>query len=163
MRAFLRRLLVVLAALLLLFEEWGWEPLAALLARLAKLPFFAWLESHIRKLPPYAALATFAVPALMLLPVKIAALFFIARGHGMLGLLVLLAAKVAGTAVLAWLFTLTQPTLMQLGWFSRWYPRWKAWKDRIMEEVRRSPAWQSAKRMKAAALQQWSEFKRSLG
>ena len=163
MRTFLRRIFIVLVALFLLFEEWGWEPLAALLARLAKLPFFAWLEAKIRKLPPYTALATFGVPALMLLPVKVAALFFIAHGHGMLGLVVLLFAKVTGTAILARLFALTQPTLMRLGWFARWYPRWKAWKDRVMEEVRRSAAWRSAARMKAALSQQWSDFKRSLG
>ncbi|HUR88210.1 MAG TPA: hypothetical protein VMZ74_03905 [Ramlibacter sp.] len=162
MKALLRRIFIVFAALLLLFEEWGWEPLAALVARLAKLPLFAWLEAHIRKLPPWAALATFAVPALMLLPVKIAALFFIAHGHGMLGLGVLLAAKLVGTAVLARLFALTQPTLMQLAWFARGYPRWKAWKDRVMDEVRRSRAWQSAQRMKVALSQQWSDFKRSL-
>jgi hypothetical protein len=162
-RLFLRRTFIVIAALVLLFEEWGWEPLAALLARLAKLPFFAWLERRIAALPPYAALATFFVPALMLLPIKIAALFFIAHGHGGLGLLVLLLAKLVGTAVLARLFALTQPTLMQLAWFARWYPRWKAWKDRVMDEVRRSPAWLAARRMKVSVAAQWSEFKRSLG
>ncbi|HEY8048441.1 MAG TPA: hypothetical protein VIE63_04655 [Ramlibacter sp.] len=163
MRALLRRIFIVFAALLLLFEEWGWEPLAALVARLARLPFFAWIEQRVRMLPPYAALATFAVPALLLLPVKIAALFFIARGHGMLGLAVIVAAKLAGTAVLARLFTLTQPALMRLAWFAHWYPRWKAWKDRVMEEVRRTPAWQQARRMKASLAAQWSDFKRSLG
>jgi hypothetical protein len=162
-RALLRRIFIVFAALLLLFEEWGWEPLAALVARLARLPFFAWIEQRVRMLPPYAALATFAVPALLLLPVKIAALFFIARGHGMLGLAVIVAAKLAGTAVLARLFTLTQPALMRLAWFAHWYPRWKAWKDRVMEEVRRTPAWQQARRMKASLAAQWSDFKRSLG
>jgi hypothetical protein len=162
-RTFLKRTFIFIAALVLLFEEWGWEPLAALAARLAKLPLFAWLEKKIAALPPYAALATFFVPALMLLPIKIAALFFIAHGHGMLGLLVLLFAKLAGTAVLARLFALTQPTLMRLAWFARWYPRWKAWKDRVMDEVRRSSAWQAAKRVKASLAAQWSEFKRSLG
>jgi len=162
-KAFLKRIFIVVAALVLLFEEWGWEPLAALLARLAKLPFFAWLERKIAALPPYAALATFAVPALMLLPIKIAALFLIAHGHGLLGLVVILFAKLAGTAILARLFTLTQPTLMRLAWFARWYPRWKAWKDRIMDEVRRSAAWQAAQRAKTAVVDQWGEFKRSLG
>jgi hypothetical protein len=79
LRALLRRIFFALVALLLLFEEWGWEPLAALVARLSRLPFFAWLEGRIRALPPYAALATFFVPALMLVPVKIAALFLIAH------------------------------------------------------------------------------------
>jgi hypothetical protein len=163
LRAFLRRILVALFALVLLFEEWGWEPLAALLARLAKLPFFAWLESRIRALPPYAALAIFFVPALMLVPVKIAALFLIAHSHGWLGLAVLVAAKIAGTAVVARLFALTQPTLMQLAWFAHWYPRWKAWKDRIMEEVRASPAWQAGRRMKASIAEQWAELMRGSG
>jgi hypothetical protein len=161
MKALLRRVLVVLAALLLLFEEWGWEPLAALVARLAKLPFFSWLERRIRALPPYAALSSFAVPALMLLPVKIGALFLVARGYGVLGVAILLVAKVAGTAILAWLFDLTRPTLMQLGWFARTYPRWKAWKDRVMEELRNSQVWRSGRRIKAALAQQWRAFKGS--
>jgi hypothetical protein len=160
LRTLARRVFVAIFALLLLFEEWGWEPLAALLARLAKLPFFAWLERRIRALPPYAALAIFFVPALMLVPVKLAALFLIAHEHGWLGLSVLVAAKVVGTAIVARLFALTQPTLMQLAWFARWYPRWKSWKDRIMEEVRGSPAWQAARRMKTSVAQQWAQFMR---
>jgi hypothetical protein len=157
---FLKNLFRWALALILLFEEWGWEPLAAALARLARLPFFAWVERRIRALPPYGAVALFFVPALMLVPVKIAALYLIAHQHGWLGLAVLLAAKVAGTAILARLFALTQPTLMQLAWFARWYPRWKAWKDRIMEEVRASPAWQAARRIKAAAAAQWARLLR---
>lgn len=162
-RTLLRRLLVAVFALVLLFEEWGWEPLAALLARLAKLPLFAWLERRIRELPPYAAVATFFVPALMLVPVKIAALFLIAHHHGLLGVLVLVGAKLAGTAVLARLFALTQPTLMRLPWFARWYPRWKSWKDRVMEEVRRSFAWRAARRLKATVARQWSRLARGMG
>jgi hypothetical protein len=160
LRALLRRIFIAVVALLLLFEEWGWEPLAALVARLAKLPFFAWLEGKIRALPPYAALGTFFVPALMLVPVKIAALFLIAHDQAWVGLAVLVAAKIAGTAVLARLFALTQPTLMRLGWFARGYPRWKAWKDRVMEEVRSTPVWQAARRMKASAAAQWARFMR---
>jgi hypothetical protein len=163
LRAFLRRIFIVFVALVLLFEEWGWEPLAAALARLGRLPFFTRLERAIRALPPYGALALFSVPALMLVPVKIAALFLIAHRHGWLGLAVLLAAKVAGTAVLARLFSLTQPTLMRLPWFARWYPRWKAWKDRIMQEVRATAAWQAARRFKASVAAQWAQFIRGSG
>lgn len=163
LRALVRRIFVAAFALVLLFEEWGWEPLQAGLARLAKLPFFAWLERRIRTLPPYAALAMFFAPAVMLVPVKLAALFLIAHEHAWMGLGVLVAAKIAGTAVVARLFALTQPTLMQLAWFARWYPRWKAWKDRIMEEVRASPAWQAARRFKASAAHQWAQFIRGPG
>jgi hypothetical protein len=160
MKQLVRRTLIAVVALVILFEEWGWEPLAALVARLARLPFFAWIEERIRRLPPYAALASYAVPALLLVPVKLAALFLIAHHHAMLGLCVIIAAKVAGTAVLARLFALTQPTLMRLGWFARWYPRWKAWKDRVMDEVRSSPAWQAARKAKAAFAAQWAQLVR---
>jgi hypothetical protein len=82
------------------------------------------------------------------LPIKLLALFLIGRHHAFLGLCVLLSAKVVGTALLARLFTLTQPTLMRLAWFARWYPRWKAWKDGIIAQVRASPAWQMGRRFK---------------
>jgi hypothetical protein len=163
MRSLIRRIFIAFVALLLLFEEWGWEPLAALVARLAKLPVFAWLEERIRRLPPYAALATFFVPALMLVPVKLAALWFIARGHGGFGIAVLVAAKVVGTALVARLFALTQPALMRLAWFARWYPRWKAWKDRVMDEVRASPGWRAVQRTKATVAAQWAQFRKNLG
>jgi hypothetical protein len=148
LRRLLRNIFTALLALVLLFEEWGWEPLQALLAKLGRLALFAWIESRIARLPPWAAVAVFTVPALALLPVKLLALFLIGRHHAFMGLCVLLGAKVLGTALLARLFTLTQPALMQLAWFARWYPRWKHWKDGIIAQVRASPAWRMGKRLK---------------
>ncbi|MBG9386923.1 hypothetical protein [Caenimonas aquaedulcis] len=161
-RAFLRHTLTALLALVLIFEEWGWEQLAALLAHLAKLPLWGRVERWIQSLPPWGALATFFVPAAALLPIKLLALFFIGRGHAFMGLVVLLAAKVLGTAILARLFTLTQPTLMRLPWFARWYPRWKAWKDGVMDQVRRSPMWLTVGRWKALAKARWAELRRGM-
>ena len=149
-------------ALLLIFEEWGWERLSAGLAHLARLPLWGRVERWIASLPPWGALATFAVPAAALLPIKLLALFFIGRGHTFTGLVVLLAAKVLGTAIVARLFTLTQPTLMRLAWFARWYPRWKAWKDRVMDQVRLSPVWVTGGRWKAWAKQRWAALRDSL-
>ena len=165
--AFLRRMLrhafSALVALILLFEEWGWVPLAALLAKFARLPVFAWIERQVRALPPWGAICAFAVPALALLPVKVLALFLMGRGQPMLGLAVLLAAKVAGTALVARIFILTQPALMQLAWFARWYPRWKAWKDGLIAWVRASPVWRAAAAQKARVAAVWSDFRRRHG
>lgn len=164
---FLRRLLrhafTALVALLLLFEEWGWEPLAALLGRLARLPLWAWVERHIAALPPWAAVATFALPALALLPVKLAALFLIGKGRALMGLGVLIAAKLLGTALLARLFTLTQPALMKLTWFARWYPRWKGWKDGVIAQVRASRMWLAVGRWKADVRARWAAFRKRHG
>jgi hypothetical protein len=160
LRRLLRNTFTALLALVLLFEEWGWEPLQALLARLARLPLWAWLEERIARLPPWGAVAVFAIPALALLPIKLLALFLIGRHHAFMGLCVLLSAKVVGTALLARLFTLTQPTLMRLAWFAHWYPRWKAWKDGIIAQVRASPAWRMGRRVKARARVRWNAWRR---
>ena len=141
---------MAVVALVLLFEEWGWAPLAAAFARLARLPLLRQLEAWIARLPPWAALLTFATPAAALLPVKLAALYLFGAGHAAAGVTILLLAKLAGTALVARLFMLTQPALMQIGWFARWYPRWKAWKDGLLAQVRTSALWQTAGRFKSA-------------
>jgi hypothetical protein len=138
-----RALLRLVLALLILFEEWGWEPLQALMARLARLPVLRQIEAGIARLPPWAALVVFAVPALLLLPVKIAALWLVAQGQRVAGLAVIVVAKLVGTAVAARLFTLTQPALMRMAWFARLYARWTAWKEQLLTWVRGSALWRS--------------------
>jgi hypothetical protein len=160
LRQLLRHLFIGLAAIVLLFEEWGWVPLAALLGRLARLPLWAWIERRISALPPWGAIAVFAAPAVALFPVKLLALFLIGKGQALMGVSVLVAAKLVGTALLARLFTLTQPALMKLAWFARWYPRWKAWKDGVLHLVRASPMWLAVGRWKRQARAAWADFRR---
>ena len=112
-------------------------------------------------LPPWAAVSVFATPALALLPVKLLALFLLGKGHALLGFGVLLAAKILGTAVLARLFTLTQPALMRLPWFARWYPRWKTWKDGVIAQVRASALWRAVAGRKAQVRGWWQAFRQS--
>ena len=161
-RRILRTLFTALAALMLLFEEWGWEPLAALLARLARLPVFAWIERRITALPPWAALLVFFVPMLELLPIKLLALYLFGSGHAQLGLVLLVAAKLAGTALVARLFTLTQPALMRLAWFAYWYPRFKAWKDMLFDKVRQSVVWRAGRHFKRRVRARWAALRRRL-
>lgn len=148
LRTILRKIFFPLIAGVLLFEEWGWAQLAAVFARLAQLPFWAWLERKISQLPPAGALLAFGVPMLALLPIKLLALYLFGKGQATMGLVLLLGAKIGGTALMARLFQLTHPALMRLRWFAWWYPRWKAWKDGVLAEVRRSAAWRTARRLK---------------
>jgi hypothetical protein len=150
LKRLLRAVLFVPVTLVLLFEEWGWEPLSRLFARLAKLPFWAWVEKKIVGLGPWQAMLVFAVPGLTLLPVKLLALYLFGQGQATLGLVLLVTAKLLGTALLARLFQLTQPALMQLRWFAYWYPRWKIWKDTWLTSVRQSWVWRAARRLKIA-------------
>jgi hypothetical protein len=146
-------------ALLILFEEWGWEPLANALARLGRLPVFRWIEGCIRALPPYVALLVFFAPSLALIPIKLLALWLISEGRAFLGVTVIVVAKIAGTAVVARLFMLTKPALMQLEWFARLYERWTAWKDALIARVRASPAWRAIRRAKAEVRAAWVRLK----
>jgi hypothetical protein len=155
----LRRLAGGLLALLILFEEWGWEPLHRLLARLGRLPVLRQLEAAIARLPPHAALVVFLVPALALLPVKLLALGLIAQGQRMLGLVVIVVAKLVGTAVVARLFALTQPALMQLPWFARAYTRWSTWKAALLAQVRATWAWRAARVLRRRVQHGWARWR----
>ena len=155
----LRRAFEALLALLVLFEEWGWEPLKRALAWVMRWPALAWIERGIARLPPYAALAVFALPTLLLLPVKLAALWLVGRGQGALGLAVIVAAKLVGTALVARLFHLTQPALMQLPWFARLYGRWTPWKDAWLARIRASWAWRVGRVVKRRVLQRLARWR----
>ena len=132
-------------ALLILFEQWGWLPLARGLGQLARWPLVARLERRIAALGPRVALAVLFVPALALLPIKLAALGLVALGRVALGLAVLVIAKLLGTALVARLYLLTQPQLMRLAWFARAHRRWIAWKTRIVASLVESPGWLAAR------------------
>lgn len=154
----LKATLGFLLALVILFEEWGWEPLQRAMAWVGRLPGLRWLEQRIAQLPPYGALAIFALPTLMLLPVKLLALWLIGHRHVALGTLVILGAKLLGTAIVARLFRLTHTTLMQLPWFERLYKRWVVWKERLLAKVRASCPWRwgrVVKHLMQRRLRQW--------
>jgi hypothetical protein len=144
----LRAILLALAAVILAIEEWGWRPLTAWAGRLGRWPPIGRLEARIRAAPPKVALGLFLVPAAMLFPVKLLALWFIHIGRTSLGLIVILAAKALGTALVGRLFIITEPQLTQFAWFARSLAWWRATKLRVRAAVDRSTLWQSVRRMR---------------
>lgn len=150
-RPVLRGVLQVVLALLILLEEWGWRPLADLLGRLAKWRPWAQLEYGIAQLPPYAALVVFVLPSALLMPLKFLALFLVAKGQLVLAGLLFAAAKVVATALVARLFMLTQPALMQIGWFAWAYETVMPWKEALVERVRASWVWRVSRVWKERA------------
>lgn len=150
-RALVRTALEILLALIIIFEEWGWRPLAALLARLARLKPVAALEAGIASLPPYPSLLVFALPSALLFPLKLLSLWLIAEGRLVLASLLFAGAKIAGTALLARIYQLTEPRLMQLSWFSRLHGIVIPWKDALVARVKATPMWIVAAALKARA------------
>jgi hypothetical protein len=159
----LKRTLEFLLALIIVFEEWGWRPLAELLGRLARWRPWAAVESVIIRLPPYAALVVFALPTTLLLPLKLLAIFLVAKGQMVLAGLLFVAAKVVATALVARLFMLTQPALMQIGWFAWTYDTVMPWKEALVERVHTSWAWRVGRiwkeRARRLAAAQWRRLR----
>lgn len=151
LRPLLRVVVQLLLALIVIFEEWGWQPLAQALAALARFKPWAMLERWIAGLPPYGALGVFTLPAVLLFPLKLVALWLLAGGHVLLAGLLFVAAKLAGTAFLARIFMLTQPALMRIGWFARAYGRFMPWKEGAEAWLRTSWAWRYGRIVKGKA------------
>jgi hypothetical protein len=120
MRALLKPVIAVLA-LVLVFEEWLWDGLQALVHRLSGWPVVHRLECWLRGLSPWGSLLVMLLPALALLPFKVAALWALGHGHPWWGLFTLLMAKLTGTALAAYLFDLVRERARQLAWFNTFY------------------------------------------
>ena len=149
-------MLLAFAAVILFFEEWGWRPLTALAAWIARWPPLARLEAAIRRTSPRVALGLFVVPALLLVPVKLAALWLIGNRHATLGIVVIVAAKLIGTAFVGRLFILVETQLMAFAWFARGLGWWRATRERVLSALRQSAFWRSGRAMRRMA-RRWFE------
>lgn len=141
--------LIYLAALLLLMEDWFWDVGLRLINLVASWPPFKVIERRIVALPPYGALCAFVVPALLLLPVKILALFAIASGHPISGVAVIIAAKVGGAALVARIYFLTRLTLLTLAWFALWHGKFMDVKLRWETSLKATDAFRRVSMMSA--------------
>ena len=155
--------LQVLAALIVLFEEWGWKPLSEALAWFAKFGPIAAIERWIATLRPYPSLLVFALPTTVLLPLKFVAMWLLAAGQYWAATGLFIAAKIASTALVARIFTLTKPALMQIGWFARSYNWFVPWKDAFFTAIRSSWPWRYGRMVKTAIRlefkQAWARWK----
>lgn len=166
LRRVLRGIFAVFAALWMVAEEWLWDNLVRATKWLARLPVFRQIEVGIQRLGPKAAMTVFVVPWLLLLPVKVLTLWLLGTGRFGTAILVFIAGKVLGTALLARLFTLTRPALLQIGWFRRLYTWFTALRDRLYAYVKglrayqRARAWLSSVRMRLRTF--WQGLRRRL-
>ena len=90
----------------------------------------------------------FLAPAVLLFPLKLLALWVISQGSTELGIFIIVAAKVLGTAFVGRLFVLVEPQLMTFAWFARALRWWRETKAKIVERVRRSAPWRAARALR---------------
>lgn len=159
LRKILTAPLYALAAVVVLLEDWLWEDLQRLAQCIGRLPVFRQAEALIVALPPWGALAIFALPSLLLIPVKLAALWFISTGHLVMGVGVMVAAKIAGTALVARLFKLTKPKLLTFRLFARLYEILISFKTRVYETIRSSWVYHNVRSVVQASRLWWQQWR----
>jgi len=139
----LKKFLWLTLAGIFLFEAWLWDILGAALASIvAVLPIKearASFEGFVKTLSPWGSVPIFVIPILVLLPIKFAALFFLAHHQFVLGASCFLAGKLIGFAAGAYLFDLCRPKLLQISGFEKLYTtliRWRAIAHDLIEPYR---------------------------
>jgi hypothetical protein len=133
-----RWFLALLGMMYVLFEEVLWRGFGRLFGALAELSWVAWIENRIRRLPPILALPLFVLPWLIMLPVKLGALWLIAIGKITKGVLLFVGGEAFGVAFLARLYELCRPALHQWRWFvivERILLRWTQWAHRVFRNL----------------------------
>ena len=143
--------LLPFAAAIVFFEQTIIRYLNIVTAAIAGWPPIARLEAWLVRLPPYGALLTFAAPSILILPVKLSAFWFGTHHRYGLALGSVILGKLLGTAILARLYRILQPTLMSIPWFAWADTHFFAWRDRAYAFVKSLPAWQKAQAMVQAA------------
>lgn len=141
--------LVPLAAAIVFVEEVLLRYLGLAMAALAKWPPVARLEAWLAGLPPWAALLAFVAPSTLVLPVKLAAVWFALNGKFALATASILLGKMLATALLARLYQILRPILVRMPWFLAAETWLFAWRDRLYAFVRALPAWQRVKALVA--------------
>jgi hypothetical protein len=132
MRRWLKPLWILLA-ILFLIEAWLWDQLEPVVARIvAWIPWRrlkALLARLIARLSPTATLVVFLVPVAVIIPIKLAGLWFVAEGYWLLAAGMLLLAKLAGLGTTAFVFDACRDKLLQLVWFRLLYESLIALRD----------------------------------
>jgi hypothetical protein len=124
----LRRLLQpiwVLLAVIFLIEAWLWDHLEPVVAWVVEqIPlraFKQWLAERVDTLSPAMTLIVFFVPVIPLFPLKLVGLWLLTHEYWMSAILTILFAKFLGVGVMAFVFDVTRPKLLEMEWFEKIY------------------------------------------
>jgi len=114
-----------LLALIFLVEAWLWDHLEPIVARIVALiplrAIKAWIARRVERLSPALTLIVFVIPAILLFPLKILGVWLLAHHYWFSAMAVVVFAKLLGVGVAAFIFDVTRPKLLQMGWFRKLY------------------------------------------
>jgi hypothetical protein len=109
---------------------------------------FVGLRKWIASLRPYPALALFAVPVVILEPVKPVAAYLVATGHVLTGIASLIIGELLKLVCVERLFCVTKHKLLSIPAFAWGYARYR----RVKDWVEASEVWQNCRRLSRSAI-----------
>ena len=139
----MRRLLQplwILLALIFLIEAWLWDHLEPVVARIvAMIPlraFKAWLAARVARLSPMLTLLVFLAPVVLLFPLKFLEVWLIANQYWISAIALIVAGKFVGVGIVAFIFDVTKPKLLQMTWFRWLYELTLRWLEKAHALIR---------------------------
>jgi hypothetical protein len=136
--------LVPLAAAIVFIEQTLIRLLNAGMETLARWTPIARFEGWLVRQPPWVAFLSFVAPSILILPIKLSALMFVAHRKFGMAIAAVIIGKILATAIVARLYRILRPTLMTIGWFAAADTWFFHWRDQAYAFVRSLPAWQKA-------------------
>lgn len=147
MNRILKLFVFAMAAVYFLVDAAFWTLARPLARRLADHWIFDNLRTWVVSLRPYPALALFAVPVIILEPVKPLAAYLTATGHIVGGLTVLAIAEILKLVLIERLFRISHDKLLSIRWFAWCYDKLR----RVQNGLESLEAWQRTRRWASTA------------
>lgn len=144
LRAIARAVATIVVVVWSVFDEVLFRPLRPLVRWLSGLRLFEAIGALIARTPPYGVLVLLAVPFVLIEPLKVVALYWIATGLFIRGALLLIFSYVLSIFTLDRIYHTGHSQLMRIVWFARvmgWIGRLR---DRAFGWVKATAAWQAA-------------------
>jgi len=144
LRIVARAVATVIVVVWAIFDELLFPLFRPLLRWLSRLRFFETIGSLIERTPPYGVLVLLAVPFVLIEPLKVVALVWIATGLIVRGVLLLVFSYVLSIFTLDRIYHTGHAQLMKIGWFARLMGWVMGLRDWAFGWVRATAAWRWA-------------------
>jgi len=123
----MKKLLLSLLAIILIFEEWLWDLLTAIGHSLIRWLNLESFEQWLSLTSPTMALVAFSIPLLIVTPINLVAFGLLAHGLILQGIGLEVLAKLLGTLLVARVFALTKPQLLTFAFLRVIYTTITGW------------------------------------
>lgn len=141
LKTIFKPLVIVVAAVYFVTDALALSVLKPLLRKIADLRLFALIARWIASLSPYATLALFLIPLILLEPVKPLSAYLVASGQFKLGMFVLVVGEILKITIVERIFDIGREKLLKIKVFALVYNfvwGWLTW-------IQALPSWQAVK------------------